>query len=173
MTGMFCPEGFILVTAATVLAAHFWFPAQLERAVPALATSDGSNDAAVQALLQLNRAEWSDPLRDALAQTQNRLRNNLHQGNIKTYYFSEDGRQSIGQDFWATSEADGALETGFYWPDGEPSATDERPPTTLFFMQSELHALFSKPPGKKKHLPESKKLELVQALRSTNESSRM
>jgi hypothetical protein len=151
-----CPEGFTPAQAAIVKAAHGWFAGPLEKALPQLATSDGSIDAAVQSLRQLHRAEWPW---DAFVQTLTRLRNSLYKhGKIKAYYFTENGPQSVGKYFWATSEADDVLESGLYWPYGDPSiidhrdgsTIDEQPPTTLFFKQSELAALLSKPPAAQK-----------------------
>jgi hypothetical protein len=167
MSDVFCPEGFMPVEAAIVKAAHCWFSESLERAVPQLATSDSSIEGAVQALRRLRRAEWPW---DAIEQTVTRLRNYLHQAKINAYYFTKDGRQVVAQNFWATSEADGVLETGRYWPNGdpniiehgEPSLVDEQPPTRFFFEQLELDALFVKKP---KALPRSKIPELVDALR--------
>jgi hypothetical protein len=196
MSDVFCPEGFMLVEAAIVKAAHCWFPELLKEAVRQLATSDTNIDAAVQAnidatvqaleqlnraddstidaavqvLFQLNRAEWPKPLWDAFAHTLNRLRNSLHQGKIKAYSFTKNGPQPIGGHFWATSEADDVLETGRYWPNGEPSIVDprepsildeQRRPTMLFFMRSEVDALLSKQP---KRLPESKIPEVAATL---------
>ena len=154
--------------------ANRWFPESLEKAVPQLATSHGNIEAAVQALRQLKRAEWPW---DAIGQTITRLRNYLHQAKIKAYYFSKDGRQTVGQNFWATSEADGVLEFGDYWPNGDPSIIghrdpsiiDEQRPTTLFFMQSQVDALFIK---HRKDLPRSKIPELVEVLGDLSDLSR-
>jgi hypothetical protein len=160
-----CPEGFTPAQAAIVKAAHGWFPQPLEKALPQIATCDGSIDAAVQSLRQLHRAEWPW---DALVQTLDRLRNCLCRGKIKAYYFSENGRQSIPKHFWATSEADNVLETGYYWSNGVPSIIDhvsEQPASTVFFKQSELSELLSKPYRKGPPLPRSKIPELEEALR--------
>jgi hypothetical protein len=179
MSDDFCAEDFMPVKAAIVKAAHCWFPEPLERAVPQLATSDSNIDAAVQALWQLNRAEWPW---DAIKQTVTRLRNYLHQAKITAYYFTKDARQVVAQNFWATSEADDVLESGLYWPDGypsiidhgEPSTIDEqRRPPTLFFMQSELDALLSqRPTVRKRSFSSTEKQKLVEALRKLGHLTR-
>ena len=70
------------------------------------------------------------------------------------------------------------LETGDYWPNGDPSIIDhrdpsiidEQPESTVFFKQSELDSLLSKP---RKALPrESKIPELVEALQGLSDLSR-
>ena len=174
MSDVFCPEGFIPVETAILKVANRWFPESLETAVPQLATSDGNIEVAVQALRQLKRAEWPW---DAIGQTITCLRNYLRQAKIKAYYFSKDGRQTVGQNFWATSEAGGVLAFGVYWPNGDPSTIghrdpsiiDEQRPTTLFLMQSEVDALLIK---HRKALPRSKIPELVEALHELSDLSR-
>jgi hypothetical protein len=159
MSDVFCPEGFIPVDAAIVKAAHCWFAESLEKTVPQLAISDGNIDAAVQALWQLNRAEWPW---DAIEQTVTRLRNYLHQGAIKACYFPQNRPcQSIKQYFWATAKAaDGALESNLYSP--HENANRKQLHYRLFFKQSEFDALLNKQP---KSLPRGKIPQIVEALR--------
>jgi hypothetical protein len=173
-----CPDGFTPAQAAIVKAAHGWFPQPLEKALPQLATSDGSIDAAVQSLRQLDRAEWPW---DAFVQTVNRIRNCLYQDEIRVYYFSENGSQSIGKYFWAKSESHDVLVSGLYWPNGDPSIIDHRDgsivdeqlPSTVFFKQSELAALLSEPPAaQKRRFPSSKMPELIETLRKLEHLTR-
>jgi hypothetical protein len=95
-----------------------------------------------------------------------RLRNFLHQGALTAYYFADDGCHSVSRELWATPNADGAIETGIYWPFGRPSSWRDTPLShSIFLSQSELDALLSEQPSKKRPLPKSKIPELVAALR--------
>jgi hypothetical protein len=58
------------------------------------------------------------------------------------------------------------MESGTYWPFGEPTRWYEsRPNYLLFLLQSELDALLSERPAKKRQLPNAKMPNLVAALR--------
>ena len=61
---------------------------------------------------------WRHEFEDIWTQTAHRLRNFLHQGTIKAYYFDNNGHQVFAVNFWLTPAADGVLETGTYWPFG-------------------------------------------------------
>ncbi len=99
-----------------------------------------------------------------------RLRNFLHEGKLKAYYFGHDGCHSVSREFWATTHADGEMESGTYWPFGKPPRLYEsRPNYPLFLLQSELDALLSEQPAKKRPLPKSKMPELVAALRKLDD----
>ncbi len=102
-----------------------------------------------------------------------RLRNFLHQGNLKAYYFREDGCHSISREFWATDQASGVMESGTYWPFGEPTRWYEsRPNHALFLLQSELDLLLSERPAKKRPFPNAKMPNLVAALRTLDNLNR-
>ena len=79
---------------------------------------------------------------DLLTQTEHRLRNFLHRGVLTAYYFGglfDQGRHAVAPEFWATTEADGVLMSGSYWPFGRPRAWHEqRPSFPLCFLESEL-----------------------------------
>jgi hypothetical protein len=66
---------------------------------------------------------------------------------------------------WATTAADVVMESGTYWPFGKPTRWYEsRPNYSLFLLKSELDALLSEQPAKKRPLPKAKMSELVAAL---------
>ena len=90
---------------------------------------------------------WRHVFEEAWVPTVSRLRNFLYQGTLKAYYFSHDGCHSVSREFWATAQADGALESSTYWPFGQPTRWhDERPNYLLVLKQSELDALLSEQP---------------------------
>jgi hypothetical protein len=72
------------------------------------AKPDDSIDAAVRAFSQ---PQVPDALKEIAIQAVRQLRNLLHQGKLHGYYFGHGGRHSVSRDFWATAEADGALES--------------------------------------------------------------
>jgi hypothetical protein len=107
-----------------------------------------------------------DAFTELIIEAVRKLRNLLHQGKIRGYYFGHGGRHSVSRDFWATAEADGALESSIYWPFGRPPRLYEtRPNYPLLFLQSELDAVLSEPRRKAKPFPNAKMRDLVAALR--------
>ena len=171
MAGMrpFCPDGYVLAQGAIARAALFWFPEQMaafETAVSGeLASNNRANHAAsaLTPVEKLARALERQPsissgLRqqavDILTQTEHRLRNFLHRGVLTAYYFGgffDQGRQGVAREFWATTEADGVLMSGSYWPFGRPRAwRDERPSFPLCFLESELPTLLSEGPERRR-----------------------
>lgn len=187
----YCPSGYVPTQGAIVKAAEYWFPervaalgevfAALERLVaPQSETkqpSDNSLDALARAFSQSQiPAAWQDDMwrhefKDLWSQTAHRLRNFLHQGTLKAYYFGDDGCHHLSREFWATGQADGVIESGTYWPFGAPTTHlyGQRPNYSLFVKQLELDALLSVQPAKKRPLPESKLPELVAAMRAHND----
>jgi hypothetical protein len=170
----FFPEGYVPAPEAMLRAAEYWFPEQWTALWEAqLATKPDNNvDAAVRAFLQSQiTAAWQDDIwrykfEDIWSQTAHRLRNLLHQATIKAYYFDNSGRQVVERNFWPTHAADGVLETGIYWPFGKPTRLYEsRPNYSVFLLESELDALLSELPAKKRPLPRAKMPEVVAALR--------
>jgi hypothetical protein len=110
--------------------------------------------------------KFLEEFRQIASQTVLRMRDLLHRGELTAYYFDQDGRHPISREFWATSDADGALETGVYWRLGRPSRVyEQRPNYPLFLLQLELNTLLSTEPANKRSLPRSKIPELVAALR--------
>ena len=161
---VFCPDGYIPIPDAVLATAKFWFPLQItapERITESQSETkpDNSIDAAVSALLP---PQVLDKLHKALNETAHRLRNFLHQGELKAYYFENDGHHSVSRDFWATTDADEVMELGI-WPFGEPSRGHGQRP--LFLKELELDALLSEQPAKKRPFPEAKMPDLVAALR--------
>jgi hypothetical protein len=173
----FCPDGYVPARDAIVMAAQYWFPessAALERAAAQLAEtkSDNSTEALARALS--SPPVIPDALRhefqDIVSETVHRLRNFLHQGKLKAYYFEHDGCRSLPCEFWATAHADGVIESGSYWPFEKPTRWYEsRPNYPLFVAQSELEALLSEQPAKRRPLPGAKMTELVAALRKLDD----
>ena len=170
----FCPDGYVPTQEAIVRAAEYWFPerfAALERAaVPESQTTQtkpASNfDVAARAFSQPQVPDaWRHAFEDIARQTVHRLRSFLHRGQLEAFYFQQDGCQSVSRDFWATAQADGVMESGIYWPFGQPTRVyKSRPNYSLFLLQSELDALLTEQPTKKRPLPNTKKPNLVAAL---------
>jgi hypothetical protein len=173
----FCPDGYVPAQEAIVRAAKYWFPerfAALERAAaPQSETKpDNSFEALARALSQPPGIPdaWRPAFEDIASETVHRLRSFLHRGELKAYYFQQDGCQSVSRDFWPTAQADGVMESGIYWPFGQPTRLYEsRPNYSLFLLQSELDALLSEQPAKKRSLPLAKMPELVAALRKLDD----
>jgi hypothetical protein len=168
---LFCPEGYVPILEALFIAAKHYFPEQiagLEKALDAGTEKRTDFDAAVRPFSQ---QQLPDALKleicDVLSQTVDRLRSFLHQGTLKATYFAHDGSNHVSREFWATTQADGLIESGTYWPFGKPSHWHEqRPNYPLFVKQSELDALLSEQAAQKPSLPSGKMSGLVAALRT-------
>lgn len=166
----FCPDGYVPTQEAIVRAAEYWFPerfAALERAA-----APQSEQALAQALSQPPGIPDAllHEFRDIVNQTMHQLRNFLHEGKLKAYYFRDDGCHSVSRDSWATAQADGVMESGTYWPFGKPPRWYEsRPNYSLFLLQLELDALLSERPATKRALPNAKIPDLVAALRTLDD----
>jgi hypothetical protein len=172
----FCPDGYVSTPDAIAIAAERWFPKQFST----LEITSGSQpavkpespiDVAVRAFSQPQVPEvWLHAFSEIASQTVHGLRNFLHQGELDAYYFANDGRHTIPREFWVTAEANGVLERGIFWPFGAPSRIHEqRPNYPLFLQQLDLQKLLSEEAAKKRSLPESKKPELLAALRRLND----
>ena len=110
---------------------------------------------------------WRHAVEEIVSQTARRLRNFLHQGTLKAYYFADDGRHPVSSDFWATAQANGVLESGTFWPFGGPSRVLERRPNfPLFLVQSELDVLLSEELAEKRQFPQGRRPELAAAYRA-------
>jgi hypothetical protein len=180
----FCPDGYVPVREAIAQAAVSWFAercatfetgflaSQATKAEP-----DNSFEAVARALSQPSipddlRQELVDILTktvDILTKTIDRLRNHLHQGRqLKAYYFEPVSTQAVPSSFWASKQADGALESGTYWPFGQPHHPyDKLPSYPMLLRQSELDAVLTEQqPAKKRPFPEAKKPDLAAALRN-------
>jgi hypothetical protein len=167
---LFCPDGYVSTRVAIVRAAQCWFPEQmtaLETATAAQLAIDNkpSDDVNAPTPEKLARALGgqlliSEGLRqqveDLLTQTEHRFRNFLDRGALTAYYFGwvfHQGRHPVAPEFWATTEADGVLMSGSYWPFGKPRAWhEERPSYPLFFLESQLATLLSEDPKPSPHL---------------------
>jgi hypothetical protein len=173
----FCPEGYVPIQKAIVSAAEYWFAQELA-AIMAAATDrlapKNERESGIQRLaLSLSRLSISDDVRleaaDIMIRTANKLRHFLHEGRLlKACYFGDGlfaGRHDIASEFWATTDADHVLESGTFFPLGEPSSLRERRLNYLvFLLQAELDALLSEPKKPKTRLPDSKKPALAAAL---------
>jgi hypothetical protein len=144
----FCPDGYVSSPEAVLLAAKFRFPekvASLDTVV-----LEKANEEAVRPLSYPHLPEELRKHFEGIAdQTVPRLRNFLHQGKLKAYYFENDGCRTVSRKFWATAQADGVIESGTYWPFGKPTRWyDKQPNYSLFMKQSqESLFLFTKPSG--------------------------
>jgi hypothetical protein len=108
----FCPDGYLPSKEATFRAAKFWFPEQMAALETAAAPESqtkavSSLDAAVRAFSQPQVSDaWWHAFAEIAGQTVHRLRNFLHQGTLKVYYFGDDGSHRVSREFWATADAD-------------------------------------------------------------------
>jgi hypothetical protein len=168
----FCPDGYVPAQEAIPRAVERWFPEQFNQFVVAMESQpasrpEGHIEQAVQAFSPpqipgVSRDAWEN----IVSQTVHRLRNILHQGKLNAYYFDEYGSHIVRRDSWVTTETNGVLESGTYWPFGKPSRVYERQPNyRLFLRQTKLDKLLSEESSKKRSLPKSKMSELVAALR--------
>jgi hypothetical protein len=153
----FCPDGYVTMQEAFETCARFWFSDQLAAfenaaAIELAASRDKFNS--MTSLEQVasvvsGQSSISKGLRQrvegVLTEIEHRLRNFLHQGVLTAYYFGglfHEGRNCVAPEFWATTEADGVLFSGVYFPLGKPRARHEqRTSHPLFFFRSELAAL--------------------------------
>jgi hypothetical protein len=168
----FCPDGYLSIQKAIVVAARCWFAERfmtLEKATTfeQEAELESSIEKAVRIFSQPPIPDgWRQASEEIKNETVNRLRNLLHEGKLHGYYFDNDGHHTTSREFWATANADGVLETGVYWPFGRPTRVyEQRPNYRLFLLQSELDTLLNAEPAEKRSLPRSKIPELVAALR--------
>jgi len=88
--------------------------------------ADNSSEGLARALSQppLIPHALRHEFQDIVNQTVRRLRSLLHQGELTAYYFGGlfgDGRHAVSSGFWATTAADGVMESGTYWPFGKPT----------------------------------------------------
>jgi hypothetical protein len=165
----FSPDGYEPTQRAVARAARHWFTQEFEKHEKAIAPQPGAKpknpiEQAVRAFSwpQIPKEWWQ-----IANETVHRLRNLLHQGELNADYFDTYGRHSVPREFWATTQADGVLESGVYWPFGQPSRVYEWQPNCcpLFLRETELRNLLTEQPAEKRRLPRSKIPELVAALR--------
>jgi Bacterial regulatory proteins, gntR family len=164
---LFCPEGYVSVQVAIARAAQSWFPEQmtaLETAAAGDLAIDNKPSDEVNALTLADAFRRQPPIskglrqqiEDLLTQTEDRLRKSLHRGALTAYYFGglfDQGPHAVAREFWATTEADGVLMSGSYWPFGKPRAWHEqRPSYPLFFLESQLATLLSEDPKPPPHM---------------------
>ncbi len=170
----FCPDGYVPASEAIAIALAHWFPEQIAAATPEPQTKPKNDlEAAVRAFSQPHGpdASWH-AIEEITRETVHRLRNLLHQGTLKACYFANDGRHSVLPEFWATAEADGAMESGIYWPFGKPNRLyEQRLSYSIFLEKSELDALLSDQQAKRP-LPLARKSELVGTLQELDHLSR-
>jgi hypothetical protein len=163
VTSEFCPDGYVRAKDALERAARYWFPEQIAAVESAAAEESAINqppkDGALTPVEELAQAlrpppSISDALRQQfmhlLTRTEHRLRNFLHQGVLTAYYFGglfDQGQHAVAGEFWATTDAEGVLLAGSYWPFGRPRARyEQRPSYPLYVLESELSALLSDEP---------------------------
>jgi hypothetical protein len=165
---VFCPDGYVWAPEAIHRAAVWWFPEQMaavERATGLQSKTKPDNYFEAAWLSLRQEPHTLREFQDILNQTVRRLRNLLHQGKLNAYYFEDLGRVFVSPHFWATTDANGVMEVGIY---GLPLCYG----FALLLLQSELEALLSEQPAKKRPLPDSKVSELVAAMRKLGHLSR-
>jgi hypothetical protein len=174
----FCPDGFVPTQEAIARAVERWFPEQFNQFVVAMESQpssrpEGHIEQAVQAFPQwqvpgVSRHEWES----IKGRTVHRLRNLLHQGKLKAYYFDDYGGHAVPREFWATAPADGVLRSGYYSPSGPQTRVLEwRTDYPLCLLESELDKLLREESSKRQRVRDSKIPELVEALRKLDHLS--
>jgi len=165
----FCPDGYVSTKDAIGLAARHWFSEQVDRLEAAVASQSSTRPMTPleQAAQAFSLPHVNEQWREIENETVHRLRSLLHQGELKADYFDTYGRHSVPREFWATTQADRVLESGMYWPFGQPSRVLEWQQNyrLLFLRETELQKLLTERPAEKRRLPRSKIPELVAALR--------
>jgi hypothetical protein len=165
----FCPDGYVTVQEAFETSARFWFAEQIAAFENAATIEGAASQDKFNSMTSLEQvahvlsgqSSISKGLRQGVAgvltETEHRLRNFLYQRVLTAYYFGDQGRNCVAREFWATTEADGVLASGRYFPFGKPRAWHEqRPSHPLFFFRSELAALLNddaKSPLRKSDVP--------------------
>lgn len=180
---VFCPDGYVPTREALVRAAQYFFAEQIaaiERA-PSAGSETKANNFADAVLQAFSRSPVLNTLqrefKNIVSQTEHRLRNFLYQGKLNAYYFDADGCNSVPRALWATTHANGALVAGAFYsvPRALRATVKVSGPFEgfgpLFLLQSELDALLTKQPAKKRPLPKAKVPELVAALRKLDDLS--
>jgi hypothetical protein len=160
----FCPDGYVSSQEAVLLAAKFWFPEKVA-ALETAATDKPSSEVGRNSYPQVPE-KVRQIFEEIAGQTVPRLRNFLHQGKLKAYYFTDDDCHSISQGFWATAQADGVIESGTYWPFGTPPRWyDQRLNHPIFVKHSELDELLVGQAAGNGRFPLGRKPELAAAYR--------
>jgi hypothetical protein len=159
----FCPDGYVPSQEAVFIAAKYWFPEK----VASLETAATENTSLhVRSLFAQLPEDFREAFEEIAGPAVRRLRNFLHQGKLRAYYFTGDGCHSLAREFWATTQANGVIESGTYWPAGRPTQWYDRPPNhTIFVEQSELDTLLVKKPAENRRFPLGRKQELAAAYR--------
>jgi hypothetical protein len=150
------------------MAARHWFAQELEKGETAIASQAGAKPESPieQAVRAFSWPQIPEEWWQIANETVRRLRSLLHQGQLNADYFDNHSRHTVPREFWATTQADGVLESGVYWPFGKPSRLYERAPNyPLFLRETELHKLLTDQPAKKRQLSRSKLPDLADALR--------
>ena len=152
---LFRPDSYAPVQEALFRAALQWFTEQMAALKIAAAGELGKDEPDDRNALTpiekfariLGQSSISQGLRqqfeDILTQTEHRLRNLLYQGVLTGYYVGvrSDRRHGVAREFWTTTEADGVLMSGEYWPSGKGGPWFTREPSCpLFFLETELIA---------------------------------
>jgi hypothetical protein len=165
----FCPNGYVPTQAAIATAVARWFPEKvqgLETAIEEARAERKPEGHIEQAVRAFSGPRFPEEFRQIASQAVPRMRNILHRGELTAYYFDNQGRHSVPRNYWATAEADGALETGTYWPLGQPSRLFEsRLHYGLFIEQLELDRLLSVETARRRPFPRAKIRDLAAALR--------
>jgi hypothetical protein len=158
----FCPDGYAPLQHAVFIAAKLWLPEKVA-SLETLATDDPSVHVRSLSYPQLPE-DFRQAFEEIAGPTVRRLRNFLNQGKLTAYYFTGDGCHSLAREFWATTQANGVIESGTYWPAGRPTQWyDRRPNHTIYLKHLELDALLVKEPAENRRFPAGKKPELAAA----------
>ena len=152
----FCPDGYLPSRGAVFTAAKCWFPENIAL-LEAIASKQTNPE--VVSLISYPQPELRQAFEDIEDIAGQRLRNFLHHGKLKAYYFTEDGCHSVLREFWATPQADRAIESGTYWPFGRPTRWyDRRLNYPILVKQSELDALLVGEAAEKSAVSSGKKI---------------
>ena len=168
----FCPDGYLPLLKAIATAARYWFAERFTKLENATPSQHGTElESPIEKAVRIFSEppipdDWRQAFDEIKNETVNRLQNLLHQDKLHGDYFDNDGRHTISSDFWATVDAKFVLESGAYWPFGRPSRVfEQRPNYPVFLLVSEVDALLSDRPAKKRSFPRSRIADLAAALR--------
>lgn len=146
----FIPAGYVPIQAAFLKALEHWYRAELKEAEQRYAermpkpTGDPVSDMiASQGPLQPSSEDMK-----LAEEARRRFRQLFYDGDLSAIYFGTGlgftgpGEHSIEPGLWATSQGDGIIETGRYFPFGRPTRFAERRPyATVLIRDADLTTL--------------------------------
>jgi hypothetical protein len=157
----FCPDGYVSMSEAILRLAQRWFGEEMAAFNKAVEDDASKPDSSSPALVEFAQQTVA---KEIFRKTVDKLRKLMHQGKPTAYYFGspfDRDRHPVEANSWATADANGVLEEGWYWPFGR----QVRYPVRLFLLEAELDALLSDHPARKRRFPDVKYPDLVATLR--------